>query len=123
MNRALRICRRVGCTALVAFGFCDKHSKIETEKRFEALNDKKTPEDRKFYSSARWTECSRLHRIKEPLCRRCKQNEKTVPAVLVHHNPGKNDLIAAGLSPFDDKFLESLCFRCHQKELRKHGTI
>jgi hypothetical protein len=120
MNRALRICRNVGCTALVASGYCAEHQNRGEEiirNRFKKIESKKTPEQRKFYSSLRWTECSRIHRIHEPLCRKCKTMGRIIPATLTHHNPSREVLIHNGLSPFDDKFLESSCFNCHQKEL------
>jgi hypothetical protein len=122
MNRTYRICRSVGCMALVASGYCAKHAHIEKEildNRFKRVEAKKTPEQRKFYSSTRWTNCSRIHRIREPLCRRCKTMGRITPATLTHHNPPREVLIRQGLSPFDDKFLESSCFNCHQKELKR----
>jgi 5-methylcytosine-specific restriction protein A len=120
MQRALRICRKPGCTALVKSGYCPAHAHvIEEQKResFEKLDAKKTPEQKKFYSSSRWTECSRQHRVNEPLCRRCKAKGIVKAGDLTHHNPPREELIAKGLSPFDDRYLETLCHDCHQAEL------
>ena len=99
-------------------GYCDKHKTVPTP-AFETLNSKKTSEQKKFYSSRKWTETSKQHRQQEPLCRRCKANGLIVPAQMVHHNPPVEDLIARGLSPYDHAYLESLCNKCHLVELRK----
>jgi 5-methylcytosine-specific restriction endonuclease McrA len=85
---------------------------------FDVLDKRKTPEQKKFYSGARWTQVSRTHRAIEPLCRRCRAVGQVVAAELVHHNPPLQYLIDNGLNPYNDKYLESLCFACHQKELR-----
>jgi hypothetical protein len=38
---------------------------------------------------------------------------------MVHHNPSREELLAAGLNPFDDKYLETLCNWHHLEELRR----
>jgi len=122
MQRALRICRQVGCTELVISGYCAKHARVPLEnkrKSFEALDARKTTESQDFYSSARWTKISRLHRQYEPLCRRCKERGIVKAGDLAHHNPPREELLAAGLNPFDDQYLETLCLECHQEDLRK----
>jgi 5-methylcytosine-specific restriction protein A len=121
MNRALRICRKPGCTALVHSGYCDKHRHIQQDRKrqsWEQLNNRKTQEAKDFYSSARWTKCSVIHRAREPLCRRCRAQGMIRVADLTHHNPDRETLIAQGLNPFDDKYLESICSEHHQEELR-----
>jgi hypothetical protein len=122
MQRALRICRKAGCPTLVQSGYCPKHARIPQEnirESFEKLDSRKTPEQRAFYSSARWTEMSLRHRVHEPLCRACKARGIITPGTLTHHNPDRETLIARGLDPFDDQYLETLCDRCHMDELRK----
>jgi len=83
------------------------------------LDKEKTVEQIKFYNSYRWKKKSLLHRTIEPLCRECKINGKITPAELTHHNPDLNFLLKNNLNPFDDKYLESSCTRCHLKDLRK----
>lgn len=124
MHIALKICKKSGCNALVKSGYCEKHSfaAIKAKEKllresWAELDKKKTPEQKAFYQSARWTQASKLHRTKEPLCRRCKENGRIVAAELVHHNPDLNMLFEMNLDPCDDQYLESLCFNCHQKEL------
>ncbi len=116
MLRAKSICTHYGCSALVSSGSrCELHP-YKTMR--EVLDKKKTPEARSFYSSGRWTKTSLEHRKMEPLCRSCKKKGRTTEGTLVHHNPERQDLIEAGLDPFDHKYLETLCFNCHQGELR-----
>jgi len=79
---------------------------------------RKTPEQRRFYSSAAWTEASRRHRRAEPLCRRCLAAGRVVAGELVHHNPPLDKLLLLGLNPLSDEYLETLCNRCHMGELR-----
>lgn len=122
MNRALRMCLKSGCGTLVQQGYCDKHRHIQIQKQrlsWEELSKHKTEESKKFYSSSRWTQCSVVHRSREPLCRRCKAEGKIAVAEIVHHNPAREILIERGLNPYDDRWLESLCFDHHQQELRK----
>lgn len=85
---------------------------------FAELDKKKTAEQKKFYSSGAWTRTSLKHRKKKPLCRRCLEKGSRVKVDLVHHNPAYEELIAKGLNPFAEEYLESLCFNCHQAELR-----
>jgi 5-methylcytosine-specific restriction protein A len=118
----LRQCRKAGCTALVQRGYCEKHTIHQAEEirsRFINLDNKKTKEQKTFYSSMAWQRARKAHATKEPLCRRCKAAGQIVPVEIVHHNPSLAYLIANNLSPYADEYLESLCLPCHQKELSK----
>jgi 5-methylcytosine-specific restriction protein A len=116
-KRAKSICNKVGCNTLIdSPGYCDAH-KREKVQSLRDLDAKRTPEQKQFYSSRRWTTISKLHRAKEPLCRRCRAEGKVVVGQLVHHDPPLDTLLAKGLNPYLDKYLETLCFNCHQKEL------
>jgi 5-methylcytosine-specific restriction protein A len=118
-QRAFRQCSKQGCPNLVrGGGYCPTHAYIKRES-FKELDKKKTSEEKAFYSSVAWTETSRQHRISEPLCRECKKEGKIVAGTLVHHDPPLAELLTMGESPLDDKFLVTLCFACHQKELFK----
>jgi 5-methylcytosine-specific restriction enzyme A len=121
-NRPLTPCRHPGCPALLDKpGYCGEHKidrRREDRRGFDGLDAKKTGESKAFYSSRRWGETSKLHRQKEPLCRRCRARGLVVAAQMVHHNPPREEIIAAGESPYDGRFLESLCNRCHLEELR-----
>jgi 5-methylcytosine-specific restriction protein A len=126
MNRALRICRKPGCTTLVREGYCEKHRHIPQEQKRQAwdeLNKNKPEWKRRFYASAEWTRCSIIHRAREPLCRRCKGDGMITVAEMVHHNPDLDTLMEQGLNPLDDKYLESICFNHHQEELRKKRGV
>jgi len=120
-NRPLTPCRHPGCPALLDKpGHCEKHAVKEERPRegFGALDAKKTDESKAFYAGAAWTAASKRHRELEPLCRRCRAKGRIVPAQMVHHNPPREELVARGLSPYDDTYLESLCNGCHLGELR-----
>jgi 5-methylcytosine-specific restriction enzyme A len=120
-SRPLTPCRHPGCPALLSKpGYCPKHAitKDTMRRGFDGLDAKKTDESKSFYASAAWTEASKRHRELEPLCRRCRAKGRIVPAQMVHHNPPREEIIAAGESPYDDRFLESLCNDCHLRELR-----
>jgi 5-methylcytosine-specific restriction enzyme A len=114
----MRICRRPGCTALVKRGYCAEH---QPDKRipWKKLDDRKPQWKKDFYSSAKWTQCSILHRTREPLCRQCKTEGTITVAEITHHNPELEELIRLGKDPYADKYLESICHEHHQNELRK----
>ncbi len=116
-KRAKSICSASGCNALIDKpGYCEKHQLKRAALRL--LDEKKTPEQKRFYSSLQWTKASLRHRQLEPLCRKCKAEGIVKEAELVHHNPDLQTLIDQGKNPFDDRYLESMCFNHHQKELR-----
>ena len=119
-ERALSPCKKPGCPNLVrGRGYCPDHQqKIDARKRFDYLNARKTPEQKRFYSSRAWTYASKSHRAKEPLCERCKERGIVKAAELVHHDPPLNVLWARKLNPYSDKYLVSLCNRCHLDDLR-----
>jgi 5-methylcytosine-specific restriction protein A len=123
-HHPLKPCRQPGCPALVSSGYCPEHQPaVDTRQRFKKLDQRVKPEQRRFYQSAQWTELSKAHRMREPLCRRCKAAGFIVPVALVHHNPDFNTLVAQGLNPLDEKYLESICLPCHQKELSKKNNM
>ena len=112
----LKPCKQPGCPNLVTRGFCERHA-ARNRDRFRELDTRVPPERRAFYRSRAWTEASRQHRINEPLCRRCKEKGRVTCGELAHHNPPLEELLAAGLNPLDDRYLETFCFNCHQREL------
>lgn len=116
MKKAKSICTYIGCSALIDSGSrCSLHPYEDMRK---SLDSKKTPEARKFYSSSKWTKTSKQQRKIEPLCRECKKNGLIVDGKIADHNPDRQVLIDRGLDPFDFKYLQTLCFSCHQKKLR-----
>jgi len=120
---ALRQCNHPGCSVLVRRGYCDAHRRPEGRERLRSLDERKTLTARRFYSGYRWTQASRRHRQDEPLCRRCKAAGITVVGELVHHNPPLEILLREGLDPYDSRYFETLCGRCHLEELRRPTTV
>ena len=91
--------------------------------RFSALDERKTIEEKRFYRSSRWTRASRLHRIREPLCRYCAEHGRIRKGELVHHEPDLRIIVQRNLNPFDDRYLVTLCNDCHMAELRTHSKF
>lgn len=121
-DRFLKPCKQPGCPALVKSGYCPNHAgntRLEIRNRFKKLDDKKTPEMRRFYSGSKWTETSKKHRSKNPLCLACYKKGIRKAVELTHHEPPLEHLLANGLDPYDEKYLVSSCFDHHQKELRE----
>lgn len=127
-ERSLRPCKVMGCLRLVdGPGYCAEHAAgaaAEAKSRFKVLDNRVPDHIREFYHKSKWTEASALHRCREPLCRRCKNEGRVVCGELTHHNPPLEELLRTGKNPYDDRYLETLCHNCHQKELRaKRGSI
>ena len=117
-SRAKSICRKNACNTLIDTpGFCDIHH--DKSAAFKSLDNKKTPETKRFYSSWKWTKASRGHRIKYPLCERCKDKGIVQKAEMVHHEPPLEVLLLRGLNPHSEQYLHSLCNNCHLVELRE----
>jgi len=92
---------------------CPKH------KQERVRQDVKTHEERRFYSSRRWTEASLRHRQHEPLCRLCKAEGRIVPAQQVDHIIP----VREGVNPWDETNWQSLCAPCHLKKSRRDQGI
>jgi 5-methylcytosine-specific restriction protein A len=118
-SKGMSVCKKTGCSKLINKpGYCEPHT-IE-EQPYRRLDRNKTPEQKKFYSSSRWTKTSRQVRKDNPLCEECKKNGKTQKSEMVHHEPSREELIKRGLSPYDTNFLHALCKRCHEAEHRRN---
>lgn len=116
------MCKQSGCSELLSSpGYCDKHQKGSD--KFKKQNDAKTEETKSFYSSSKWTMTSRNHREKKPLCEECKKKGIRQKADLVHHVPELTELLKQNKNPYDEQYLFSLCFSCHQKELNKKKDV
>jgi hypothetical protein len=114
---ANKICRKPGCNTLIdKSGYCDMHKKKNVS--FRKLDRKKTPEQKKFYSSGAWTKASIRQRTEHPLCERCLERGITQQAEMVHHDPELQELIRRGLNPLNPEYLHSLCNSCHLEDLR-----
>lgn len=124
-KRAYSICNHIGCNELIESpGYCIKHIQYHIKQnrmRFDKLI--KNPVRERIEQTERWHKVSRLHRSKEPLCRRCKENNTIKGATLVHHEPDIHILLEQNKNPFDDRYLVSLCTDCHLAELRKRKKI
>lgn len=77
-RKAKRICAQPGCGALVERGKCDRHRGAYDRQRGTAAQ--------RGYG-ALWQRESRWFLSCNPLCVDCKDNGRTEPATLVHHEP------------------------------------
>ena len=102
-------CRYPGCSALaVKNGYCAKHSykKSRTDNK-----------ESKFYGSRAWRVASLNYRSLHPICERCGVNA----VELVHHKVELYELLRRGEDPCEPRWLEGLCWSCHEKTKRGEG--
>jgi 5-methylcytosine-specific restriction enzyme A len=121
-SKSLKPCNVPGCPGLTRERYCTDHAGLQVQDRREAfarLDAKKTDESRAFYNDSRWHKAREAHRRLEPLCRSCQEKGIVTAAEMVHHSPEREILVARGDSPYDHRFLVSLCNKCHLGELRK----
>jgi 5-methylcytosine-specific restriction protein A len=104
--RAKRPCTHPGCPELVDKGRCPEHRRQDQQQR-----DTKTPEERRFYSSARWQAIRADQLRREPLCRDCKvEGRVTIAKVADHVTPRRQG------GSDDPSNLQSQCWRHHQRK-------
>lgn len=103
-SRAPRPCPHPGCAVLTDRGPCEQHRKERQQRA-----DTKTPEERRFYSSARWQRIRADQLRREPLCRDCMAEGIVKPARVADHiiprRQGGSD---------DPENLASQCWKHHQ---------
>jgi 5-methylcytosine-specific restriction enzyme A len=94
-SRPLRPCTQSGCPRLVSGGRCEEHARVR----------KHDPNQRRFYSSARWRQLAELVRRQQPICTVCER----APSTQAHHRDGDWRNNAA-----DN--LAGICAPCHARE-------
>jgi 5-methylcytosine-specific restriction protein A len=109
---APRPCPAPGCHALTSGGHCPQHRRER-----QRQSDTKTPEERRFYSSARWQKIREAQLRREPLCRPCKANGVVKAAKVADHMVPRRQ----GGSDAPEN-LQSLCWRCHQQKRQQERT-
>ena len=101
-------CNFSGCSEIVPKGYCEKHQK--QKKRQERSN--RNLNDQYLYGTL-WQKSRIRWLSKNPLCRICEENGRTVRAVLIDHivpHNGDKRLF------WDSKNWQSLCNDCHEKK-------
>jgi 5-methylcytosine-specific restriction protein A len=99
-------CGYPGCPALTRDRYCHEHKTVAGREynRFQ-----RSPDHNKIYGR-RWRTIRGLYISKHPLCERCLESGKLIPADEVHHIRSVDD----GGDHSDDNLL-SLCRSCHTK--------
>ena len=111
------MCRKIGCPELIDNpGYCPNHAHIE-HNRFSSLN--KADGSKAFYGGAKWKKTRAAFRAANPLCAACKRENIVAKGNLVDHIKERNDIIADGGDPYDWQYLETLCFKHHNRKLRE----
>ena len=132
----MQMCRHPGCPAFVRSGYCEAH---QSRRRYCAepgcsviLEDgsawcrdhhpKRKHDLIRGTGTARgydatWERCRDAFMAQNPLCFRCEQAGKVVPAVLVHHIRSLRE----GGARLDHANLMPLCRRCHNQIHTKGG--
>lgn len=96
-------CAYPGCPRLTTERYCPDHKTIASRE----YNQSHRPTDRKLYGR-RWVAIRNLYIQKHPLCERCLEAGRYVPATEVHH---KQPLDKGGSN--DESNLQALCKPCH----------
>ncbi len=96
-------CAYPGCPNLTHNRYCEIHS----AKANREYNKYRRPTDRKLYGR-QWLAIRNLYIQKHPLCERCLEAGRYVPAAEVHH---KLALDKGGTN--DESNLQALCKSCH----------
>lgn len=96
--------------------------KVKKRKEKNNFNSPSKDERMKYYNQRKWWSLRRTKLLNSPLCERCLEAGKIIPAIDIHHkdSPFKyTDEIKRIELFFDYDNLESLCKECHGKHHRK----
>ncbi len=107
-NRALRICKHIGCQALVTEGYCELHKK-ENHQRYDRYRGSSTE---RGYDS-KWRQYREAYLKEHPLCVKCLKINRVTPATVVDHiipHKGDKNLF------WDTQNHQALCKNCHDKK-------
>lgn len=109
LNKPLRTCQHIGCSALVEQGYCDKHKK--DKQSYDRYRGSST--ERGY--GARHRQIREVVIREEPLCRECLKTGRITPSNEMDHIDG---------NPWNTERsnLEMLCASCHsRKTVREQG--
>lgn len=105
-------CKHLNCGRLIAYGqkYCDEHKSLHPEYTRAA--------SKRGYSS-RWQRESKRYLRDNPLCVKCKTNEKLVEATVVDHIvPHRENQKLF----WDKNNWQALCKLCHDKKTRTEDS-
>lgn len=105
VQAARKRCSAPGCNVLVrGVSRCPKHTKQQR---------KRTTTAKPFYTSTRWRKLRAAFLAENPLCVRCSERGRVVPAVVADHVIDRCD---APERAYDVSNLEALCVSCHNRK-------
>ena len=102
--KPMKPCKYLGCTKLTEDKYCDQHKNFSVQERATATE--------RGYGSKWRTARNRFLKV-NPLCVRCKEEDRLVKATVVDHvKPHRGDKILF----WDERNWQALCKRCHDKK-------
>lgn len=107
-TKALRPCKRVGCTSLTRTGYCEQHTPDWRNRQHKSSNAW-----RWLYRTREWRQARELQLLMEPFCRECARYGVRTRATDVDHikpHRGNRALFT------DAGNLQSLCHSCHSRK-------
>ena len=67
-----------------------------------------------YYLAPRWRAVRRVvFERAGHACERCREAGRIGPAMIVHHVPELETLLAEGKDPYEPQFLQAVCRQCH----------
>jgi len=111
--RLMRPCNQPGCGRLTndPSGYCEKH---RFDKHKQYTKQRRDKVEQSFYRGRKWTEESKAFRAVHPICQICHDKSTKI----AHHVPELPILLARGDDPYDWRFLQGVCYSCHEKTKR-----
>lgn len=77
----------------------------------------------KFYNARAWRKVSRAFRDKNKFCVDCEAEGIVSESKVTDHIRGLGFLIDNGIDPYDEKELQALCNKCHNKKSGRESRV
>lgn len=111
--KPMRPCNHPGCPELVRDGrYCTNHERKQQQK----YDNSRGSSNSRGYDG-RWRKVRDIKLKRSPLCERCRNQGRTVPATMVHHIVA----IKKGGAAYNLENLMSVCVRCHDEIHMEQG--
>jgi 5-methylcytosine-specific restriction protein A len=108
-SKPKKLCRHPACNQLVDTGYCEQHQQLQSEKRRQ-YDRSHRPLYHSWYNSKRWKDSRAMFLLSHPLCIKCNESRRLVPATVVDHiKPHKGNYTLF----WDTGNWQALCKQCH----------